>query len=133
GQSTLVQNIDTDVKLMETPNVPAAAFTEGEQLGVEFDDVAGQFSNSSVRENRSLNETVGGLNRIAANSDQVAAYRLKTFVETWVEPVLRQIVALERYYETDEALMASALMKSGAERLDDALLTGEHTLSVNVG
>lgn len=133
GQSTLVNDTEKDVRLMETPNVPAAAFSEGEQLGVEFDDVAGQFSNSSVRENRALNETVGGMNRIAANADQVSGYRLKTFVETWVEPVLRQLVTLERYYEDDPDIVAAAALKAGAERIDDALLMGEHTLSVNVG
>ena len=132
GASTLVQAVD-DVKLMETPDVPAAAFTEGEQLAVEYDDVAGQFSNSSVRENRALNETVGGMNRIAANADQVAAYRLKTFVETWVEPVLRQVVELQTYYEDDPEIVASALIKSGATMIDDSLFTAEHTLSVNVG
>jgi hypothetical protein len=56
-----------------------------------------------------------------------------------VEPVLRQIVLLEQYYETDENLLglcgqaAGLFQKFGIDQITDDLLMNEFTLNVNVG
>ena len=133
GVSTLVDDVDKDVREMQSGSIPNAAFTETEHMVTEFDDLAGLFSPSSVQNNRALNETVGGMKMINANADQVTAYRLKTFVETFVEPVLRQVVALERDFETDPRIIAAAVMKAGIQWLDDSLWEGDFNLQVNVG
>jgi hypothetical protein len=133
GVSTLVDDVDKDVREMQSGSIPNAAFTETEHMVTEFDDLAGLFSPSSVQNNRALNETVGGMKMINANADQVTAYRLKTFVETWVEPVLRQVVALERDYESDPRIIAAAVMAAGIQWLDDSLWEGDFNLQVNIG
>jgi hypothetical protein len=108
GSATLVNDVEKNVKVVDTPDVTGSSFNEHDRLNVEFDDVSGQFSPSSVQSNRSLNETVGGMKLLNVNTNQVSAYQLKTWIETWVEPVLRQVAMLEAHYETDEVVMQLA-------------------------
>jgi hypothetical protein len=138
GSVTLVQDID-DVKVVEFNDVTGSSYKEQEVLNLDFDDVAGTFSGSSVQSNRKLNETVGGMQMLDAGANQVSGYQLRTFVETWVEPVLRQLVLLEQYYETDDTVLAlcgkSAQLfeRFGIDQITDEALMGELTLNVNVG
>lgn len=138
GGVTLVTDTD-DVKEVEFNDVTASAYKEQEVLNLDFDDITGSFSGSSVQSNRKLNETVGGMELLSSGSNQVSGYQLRTFVETWVEPVLRQLVLLEQYYETDEVIMALAgkraalFEKFGMDAVTDELLMQELTLTVNVG
>lgn len=137
GSVTLMQDVD-DVKVVEFNDVTGSSYKEQEILNLDFDDVAGTFSGASVQSNRKLNETVGGMQMLDAGANQVAGYQLRTFVETWVEPVLRQLVLLEQYYETDEAVIAlcgqaAQLQKFGLDAVTDAMLMNEFTLNVNVG
>jgi hypothetical protein len=137
GSVTLVQDID-DVKVVEFNDVTGSSYKEQEVLNLDFDDVAGTFSGSSVQSNRKLNETVGGMQMLDAGANQVSGYQLRTFVETWVEPVLRQLVLLEQYYETDDALIAlcgktADLQRFGMDQITDEQLMNEFTLNVNVG
>ena len=80
-----------DVRIVDTPDVTGLSYQEQDRINLAFDDIAGTFSGSSVQSNRKLNETVGGMNLITANSNQIAAYRLRTFVEMWATPVLAQV------------------------------------------
>lgn len=133
GSSTLMDDPDGDVRVVETPDVTGSSFQEQDRLNLDFDEVVGNFSQASVQANRSLNETVGGMNLLATNTNQVSAYKLRTFVETWVEPVLRQLVELERHYETDERLIWMAAKAAGLPAVPDELWTVPLSLTVNVG
>jgi hypothetical protein len=136
---TLMNDPEKDVKIVETQDVTSSSYQEQDRLNGDFDDLAGTFSGSSIASNRKLNETVGGMQMLTADKNQMAAYQLKTHVETWVEPVLRQLVKLEQEYETDEVILALAgqkaqlLEKFGIDTLTDELLLQELTLTVNVG
>jgi hypothetical protein len=137
GSVTLMQDVD-DVKVVEFNDVTGSSYKEQEVLNLDFDDLAGTFSGSSVQSNRKLNETVGGMNLLNTTANQVANYQLRTFVETWVEPVLRQLVLLEQNYETDEVVLAlcgqaANLQRFGFDAVTDEMLMAETTLSVNVG
>jgi hypothetical protein len=72
-------------------------------------------------------------------SSQMTEYGIRTFVETWVEPVLRQVVKLEQMYETDVAVLglagerAQLAQKYGVNAITDELLNQELTTRVNVG
>jgi hypothetical protein len=138
GSVTMLTDLD-DVKVQETNDVTGSSYQEQDRLNLDFDDVAGTFSGSSVQSNRSLNETVGGMNMLTTNANQVSSYQLRTFVETWVEPVLQQLVLLEQHYETDAVVLAMAGKKSqllqrfGIDEVTDDLLMQELTTSVNVG
>ena len=139
GAVTLMTDPNEDAKVIETSDVTASSYNEHDRLNLDFDDVTGVFSGSSVASNRKLNETVGGMNILTGNANQVTGYQLKTFVETWVEPVLRQLMLLEQHFETDQVILgvaaqrAGLFQKFGIDAVTDELLAQELTLSVNVG
>lgn len=103
GSVTMANSVE-DVQEMNWPDVTSSAYQEQDRLNVDFDELTGNFSQGSVQTNRQLNETVGGMRMLGQSSNQMTEYLIRTFVETWVEPVLRQLVALEKEYETDEHL-----------------------------
>ena len=139
GSVTMMDDPENDVKVQSTPDVTSSAFNEQDRLNLDFDDLAGTFSGSSVQANRSLNETVGGMQMMSDGANQLGEYQLRTFVETWVEPVLKQLIKLELKYETDEAILALAGSKSeiyvkyGFNEITDEMLNGNLIVNVNVG
>ena len=139
GSVTLMTDPREDVHVQETGDVTSSSYNEQDRLNLDFDEVAGVFSGSSVASNRKLNETVGGMNILTTNSNQVTAYQLKTFVETWVEPVLRQLMLLEQHYETDDVIIAlcskkaKLFQKFGLDSATDEMLAQELTLNCNIG
>lgn len=144
GSVTMMNDPATDVKIVETNDVTSSAYQEQDRLNLDFDDVAGTFSQSSVQSNRKLNETVGGMSMLSMNANQVGAYQLLAFVETFVKPVLQMLMELERSYETDETVLKLAAKSAQLSRflaperlqqegLMDLLLDQEVELSVNVG
>lgn len=135
GSVTLMDNPGSDVKIITTDDATASSYQEQDRLNLDFDDVSGVFSGSSVASNRSLNETVGGMQLLTANANQVSEYQLRTFVETWVEPVLRQVLVLEQTHESDEKILGAAARAAGIapEQVSEAMLMQESLLAVNVG
>ena len=139
GGVTLMSNTDEDVREINTPDVTASSYQEQDRTNMDFDEVSGNMSQSSVQANRRLNETVGGMEILANDANKVRTYAIKTFIETWVEPVLRHLVLLEQHYETDTTVLAFASSKSdlfqrlGLDEITDDLLMRELTLTVNVG
>jgi hypothetical protein len=139
GSATLMKDPEKDVKVVDFNDVTASSYQEQDRINLDFDDVGGMFSGSSVQSNRKLNETVGGMNLLAADTNQVANYRLRTFVESYIEPVLDQLVLLEQKYETDDTVMAlagkraPAYAKFGQNRDLDTFLGRELSVAVNVG
>ena len=86
---------EKDVRVISTPDVTGSSFQEQDRFNLDFDEVAGTFSTSSVASNRQLNETVGGMNLLTQGANQISEFQLRVFTETWTEPCLRQVVALE--------------------------------------
>lgn len=136
---TLMNDIEKDVKVVDTPDVTSSSYQEHDRLNMDFDEITGNMSQSSVQANRRLNETVGGMEILSGDSNKTQAYDLKVFIETWVEPALEQHVRLEQHYETDEVILAIAAEKSklyqkfGYNEITDELLMADLTLTVNVG
>jgi hypothetical protein len=139
GSATLMTDPANDVVVHDFADVTGSSYQEQDRLNLDFDDVSGTFSGSSVASNRRLNETVGGMNILTTNSNQLGAYRLRTFVETWVEPALRQTMLLEQAYESDMTMLALAAGKAklwqqfGIDQVTDELLMQDLTLTCNVG
>jgi len=135
---TLMNDVD-DVKVVETKDVTSSSYQEQDRLNNDFDELMGHFSGSSVSSNRKLNETVGGMELLTDDANQVSEYQLRTFVETWVEPVLNQLMMLEKHYETDEVILklagrkAKIIDKYKVDTIDDELLEQETGITVNVG
>ena len=137
GSVTMVDQLD-DVEEINWPDVTSSAYAEQDRLNVDFDELMGNFSQSSVMTNRQLNETVGGMNMMQGGASALTEYLIRTFVETWVEPVLRQLVKLEQAYETDEVVLGivgqkAEIQKYGIDQVTDSLLNNDVTVNVNVG
>lgn len=139
GGSVTMDDPETDVKVISTPDVTASSYQEQDRLDLDFDDVLGTFSQSSVMANRKLNETVGGMEMLNAGADAVTEYDLSVFSNTWYKMVLKQLVMLEQTHETDEVVLALAASKAklfqryGINEITDKLLNSRVTVRVNVG
>lgn len=138
GAVTMANSPKDDVQEMNWPDVTGSAYQEQDRLNVDFDELTGNFSQGSVQTNRQLNETVGGMKLMAGGANQLTEYLIRTFVETWVEPVLRQLVALEKEYETDDVVLAMAGQKANlppqaVQQLKDVWQDHDMTVNVNVG
>lgn len=129
----------TDVVPVDFQDVTGSAYAEQDRLNVDFDELTGNFSQSSVSTNRSLNETVGGMRMLGGGAQQLTEYLIRTFAETWVEPVLKQLVKLEQAYESDLVVLALAgskaqlAQKYGIDTVTDQMLNQTLTTRVNVG
>lgn len=104
GSAVEVTNIQTDVRWDKAPDAGRGAFEEGNLLNSELSDLLGTFQSGEVQQNRKLNETVGGMNLLADNANEVAEFTVRTFCETWVEPTLCQVLDLLCHWETDEKI-----------------------------
>ena len=139
GSVTLMDNPDTDVRVEAPPEITQSAYQEQDRINMDFDELAGTFSSSSVGSNRSLNETVGGMEMLKGNATDIEELRTRVFAETWLEPVLKQLVQLEQYFEQDEALLAlmgekvQLWQRYGVDKVTDSMLQGSMTVEVNIG
>jgi hypothetical protein len=140
GQDTILMLTDMeDVEFDRPPDVPASAMNESNLLNNDFDELAGVFSNASVQSNRDMNDTVGGMKLLNQGANAITEFDLRVWVETWVEPVLYQLVKLEEYYESDEKILAIAgqkaelIAKYGIDEITDHLLMQDVTLRCSVG
>lgn len=139
GGVTLANDPELDIKEMNWPDVTGSAYQEQDRLNVDFDELAGNFSQSSVQTNRKLNETVGGMELMSGGAGQLTEYLLRTIVETWMEKVLTQLVKMEQAYETDAVVLglagakAKLAQKYGVNQITDELLNQSLTVRVSVG
>ncbi|RZO82983.1 MAG: hypothetical protein EVA65_15685 [Oceanococcus sp.] len=139
GGGVVTDDPDGDIRVVTTPDVTASSYQEQDRFDVQFDELAGSFSQSSVANNRQLNETVGGMQLMQAGASAIGEYSVRVFVETWVEPVLRQLIKLERTFETDENIVRLAGEAEGifkrynVETITDNVWTHEVDVTVNVG
>jgi len=140
GGGVFVDDPNGDVKVVDTPDVTSSSYAEQDRLNQDMDELMGTFSTSTVQSNRAMNETVGGMNLMATGANASQEYIMRTFIETWVEPVLRTLGKLEQYFETDETIVALAASKAGipAEaakdpELMDKLIEQDLNITVNVG
>ena len=140
GQDTAVMVMDMeDVEFDRPPDVPPSAFQETSLLNNDFDELAGTFSNASVQSNRELNDTVGGMKLMSQGANSLTEFDLRVWIETWVEPVLWQLIKLEQFYESDTKILALAGQKAelveqfGQNEITDQLLMQDVTVRVAAG
>jgi hypothetical protein len=138
GSITLVDDINTDIRWDNPPEVTGSSYQEQDRISLDFDEIAGTFSPGSVQSNRKLNETVGGMNLLSGDANAITEYQLRLFSSSWVEPVLKQVVRLEQAYETDETILTIAggkakIQQFGVNRITDQMLQGMVTVRISVG
>lgn len=129
---TMANSVTDDVREIEFNDVTSSSYQEHDRLNVEYDELVGNFSQGSVMTNRKLNETVGGMSMMNQGASQMTEYTIRTLTETWIEPVLQQLDALESAYETDENVLRLIGEKAQVEVTPD-MLTEEVMFTVSVG
>tara|TARA_R110000868_G_C10962416_1_gene768663 strand:+ start:1012 stop:3231 length:2220 start_codon:yes stop_codon:yes gene_type:complete len=138
GIDLIVKDAD-DITFDRAPDISSSTYMQSDRINADMDDLSGSFSQGSVATNRALNETVGGMRLMSGSANSVTEFDLRLWVETWVEPVLRQVVRALQHYETDEAILSIAGERSkmverfGVDSLTDEDLIHEASVSVNVG
>ena len=136
GGGVMMNDPERDVEVVNTPDVTGSSYQEQDRLSMEFDDLVGNFSPGQAQ---NQNQSVGGLSMIGSSANAVQDLSMKVFIETWMEPTLKQLVRLEQMYETDLVLLALARDKAqaferyGVTEVNDDLLTQSLTVRVNVG
>ena len=115
GSATVVNDVNADVRELEWNDVTRSSYEEQNRLDVDFDDLVGGFNAGTIKNQRSLNETVGGLSMLQSAAGQITDYGLKTFAETWMEPTLIQLAKLIQYYESNEVAIKVAAEKAKVE------------------
>jgi hypothetical protein len=138
GSGILMDDIQGDVREEKMTDVTSSSYQEQDRLNLDYDDVTGAFSPSTIQSNRKMNETVGGMEMLSADSNVMSEYQLRVFNETWVEPVLDQCLKLIQRYETDTNVMNIAGQRAGSaakgvQQVDWRMLQGPMVLKVNVG
>jgi hypothetical protein len=139
GSNTMADDPEGDIREINWPDVTQSSFQEQDRLTAETDDLMGNFSPAQNPMKGKLSETVGGAQMMTAPASLITEYMLRTFVETFVDPVLRLLVKLEQNYETDEVVLALAGQKAqvrqryGINQVTDSLLNQELTVRVQVG
>ena len=139
GGVVLTANPQTDVVPFEVSDVTASSYQETQQLTSELNELQGTFSAQAVANNREMNETVGGMELLSSAATKVVDYDIRTFVNTFVEPVLTLFMLNIQYYEDDQLIITKALGEAGKfpqlkyEDLDDDFFTKQLMLRVDTG
>lgn len=139
GGVTLTTDPKNDIQESNWPDVTSSSYVEQDRINADMDDLAGNFSPSTKVANNAVNDTLGGSRMAAQGAGLMTDYLLRTIIETWWEKVLRQLIQLEAYYETDSKVLALCAKKAklfpryGLSTISDEMLMDEVTLTVNVG
>lgn len=136
GGAYMVTSPD-DVTVEQAPDVTGSAYMEQDRVNIDFDEIGGTFSPGTVQSNRQMNETVGGMNLLSSSANGMTEYELRVFAETWVEPVVKQLMALERLYETDEVILSlvgknAGLAREYYENADAMIELLQHDVQVSI-
>jgi len=139
GSVTMVNDTTNDVKEIDVKDVTGSSFQEQDRLNADFDDIAGIVSPGTVQTNRRMNETVGGMQLLSGAANSIGELDIRVFTETWAEPVLRQMIAMEAHYENDTTVIALAAEKArifdryGVDSITDVMLDSDLIVRANVG
>lgn len=137
GSATAADDPQGDIRELEWNDVTRSSYEEQNRIDVDFDDLVGGFNAGTIKNQRSLNETVGGMSMLQSAAGQITDYGLKTYSETWLEPTLRQVAKLIAFYESDETAVLVAAEKAqikieNSEQLI-ALMKANLLLTVDIG
>ena len=139
GGVVLMNDPINDVREVTWPDVTQSSYAEQQGLDMSMDELLGNFNPAALMTNGAGNAPARNMAMLNQSNGTLVEYLIRTFVETWVQPVLRQLILLEQKYETDEVVLALAgknaqiFQKFGVDQVTDELLNQELTLTVSVG
>ena len=110
GAITMTTDPEHDVKQLETKDVTQSAYKEQDLLDLDFGDLTGVLNQATVGAltGGSRDQRVRNTELLGQGADIITELGLRTFNETWAQPVLAQIVDLERQFETDDKILKIA-------------------------
>ena len=139
GRVTMVNDVDKDVKELSWPDVTQSAYEEQSRIDGDFNSLVGNFNAQQLNQTRNPRESYRTISAVQSPAMMMTEYRLMTYVQTFLLPMLRQLVLLEQYYETDEVMLAIAgekaqiLQKFGVDKVTDSILEKKMSVNVNLG
>jgi hypothetical protein len=139
GGGVMTNDPEKDVQVVNTPDVTGSSYQEQDRLAQDLDDLVGGFGQASIKAGGKQMDRSGSMDVLQGAAGAVQDYGIKIFFETWMQPVLRQLVRLEQMYETDPVLLAVAGKKAqiwdkfGMSEPTDELLQQNLNVSINVG
>lgn len=139
GRVTMVNDPEKDVKEVSWPDLPRSLYEEKNRNDADFDNLAGNFNPMTLSQTRSPRESFRTVNAVQSPAMMMTEYTLMTLVQTFLLPVLRQLILLEQFYESDQVLLAIAGQKAkvtqrfGVNEINDAILEKKMSVNVNLG
>jgi hypothetical protein len=139
GSVTEMEDITRDIRSEAPPEVTGSSYQEQDRVNMDFDELAGSFSSSSVGSNRQLNETVGGMEMLSGTADDITEYQMRTFVATWLKNTIKHLVRLEQRHETDAGILkmlgkkAKLWQRFGVDQVTDSMIQGNMSIEIDVG
>jgi hypothetical protein len=140
GGVVMMDDPEKDVREISWPDVTQSAYEEQNRINLDMDELLGNFNPAGLMAaGAHQNSPARNMSMTGQSSATMTEYLIRTYVETFIQPVLRQIVLLEQFYETDEVLLAlvgnnaQLFDRFGLSEITDQLLKQELTLTVNVG
>lgn len=140
GGVVMLDDPINDVREINWPDVTASAFQEQQGISMELDELLGNFNPAAIMtQGQAANSPARNMAMLSNSQGTLVEYLIRTYVETFIQPVLRHLVKLEQKYETDRVILKIATKRSGVvqrygmDENTDFLLDNELTLTVNVG
>ena len=139
GGVVMLENPQEDVKEVTWPDVTQSAYEEQTRIDGDYNELAGNYSPQQMLQDRALHAPARNMNMLAQASGTIVEYLLRTYVVTFIQPVLNQVIRMEQLYETDDKILSLAakearmLQRFGKDKVTDEMLAQEMTLTVNVG
>jgi hypothetical protein len=122
----LLRNVPGGVVMLDNP-------TE------EMDELLGNFNPAQLMVNGGASNPARNMALLGQSQAAQVEYLLRTYVETFIQPILRLLVLCIQHYETDTTVLgiagkrANLLQTFGINEATDVMLQNEMTLTVNVG
>ncbi|GAC1457375.1 MAG: hypothetical protein NVSMB70_01110 [Chamaesiphon sp.] len=139
GGVSMMNDPINDVREVTWPDVTQSSYAEQQGLDMSMDELLGNFNPASLMMNGAGNAPARNMAMLSSSNGTLVEYLIRTYVETFVQPVLRQLMLLEQEYETDKTILGlcsklnNLYQRFGIDEVTDELLRQEVTLTVSVG
>ena len=139
GGAVLMDDPINDVRELTWPDVTQSAYEEQGRIDNDMNDLLGNFSAGQVMADKGIQGPARNMQILQQSTGTLVELLLRTYVETFVQPVLQQVMLLEQHYETDQTILAlvgkraELWQKFNIDKITDEMLEQQLTLTVNVG
>jgi hypothetical protein len=139
GSVVMMDDPTNDVREISFPDVTQSSYEEQNRIDRDTDELMGNFNPAALIAQGGSNAPARNMAMTQSQNGTLVEYGIRTFVETFIQPVLRLLIKCEQHYETDQVVLALAgknaqlAQRYGVDQVTDELLNQELTLTVSVG